>query len=85
MTWLLAASVPSMTPIASLLTWNFASPDGHATFHLDKTDDGEPVLVWHRIGDHAIEEPELSATPCHDPCDDPCHAGGPTPAFRNYR
>jgi hypothetical protein len=37
------------------LTWNFASPDGRATFHLDKTDDGEPVLVWRRIGDHDID------------------------------
>lgn len=36
------------------LTWNFASPDGRATFHLDKMDDGEPLLVWRRIGDHAI-------------------------------
>ena len=35
------------------LTWNFASPDGRATF-LDKMGDGEPVLVWRRIGDHAI-------------------------------
>ena len=35
------------------LTWNFASPDGRATFHLDKMD-GEPLLVWRRIGDHAI-------------------------------
>ena len=43
----------SSTEIYSL-TWNFASPDGRATFHLDKTDDGEPVLVWRRIGDHAI-------------------------------
>ena len=36
------------------LTWNFASPDGRATFHLDKMDDGEPLLVWRRIGDHGI-------------------------------
>ena len=35
------------------LTWNFASPDGRATFHLDKLDEGEPLLVWRRIGDHA--------------------------------
>jgi hypothetical protein len=38
------------------LTWNFASPDGRATFHLDKMDDGEPLLVWRRIGDHAIDK-----------------------------
>jgi hypothetical protein len=36
------------------LTWNFAAPDGRATFHLDKTSDGEPLLVWRRIGDHSI-------------------------------
>ena len=36
------------------LTWNFASPDGRATFHLDKTEEGDPVLVWRRIGDHGI-------------------------------
>jgi hypothetical protein len=36
------------------LTWNFASPDGRATFHLDTMDDGEPLLVWRRIGDHVI-------------------------------
>jgi len=36
------------------LTWNFASPDGRATFHLDKTEDGDPVLVWRRVGDHGI-------------------------------
>ena len=44
---------PSNTKVYSL-TWNFASPDGRATFHLDKMDDGEPLLVWRRIGDHAI-------------------------------
>jgi hypothetical protein len=43
----------SNTEIYSL-TWNFASPDGRATFHLDKTDDGDPILVWRRIGDHSI-------------------------------
>ena len=36
------------------LTWNFSSPDGRATFHLDKTSDDEPILVWRRIGDHGI-------------------------------
>jgi hypothetical protein len=36
------------------LTWNFASPDGRATFHLGKIDDAEPILVWRRIGDHSI-------------------------------
>lgn len=36
------------------LTWNFASPDGRATFHLDRGDGDEPVLVWRRIGDHGI-------------------------------
>jgi hypothetical protein len=36
------------------LTPNFASPDGRATFHLDKMDEGELLLVWRRIGDHTI-------------------------------
>ena len=36
------------------LTWNFSSPDGRATFHLDKAAGGEPILVWRRIGDHGI-------------------------------
>lgn len=36
------------------VTWNFAAPDGRATFHIDKTEAGEPVLVWRRIGDHGI-------------------------------
>lgn len=36
------------------LTWNFSSSDGRATFHLDKVPDGEPILVWRRIGDHGI-------------------------------
>ena len=43
----------SNTDIYSL-TCNFASPDGRATFHLDKMDEGEPLLVWRRVGDHAI-------------------------------
>lgn len=43
----------SNTEIYSL-TWNFAVPDGCATFHLDKTGDGEPLLVLRRIGDHSI-------------------------------
>jgi hypothetical protein len=34
----------------SSLTWNFASPDGRATFQLEKAEDGDPVLVWRRIG-----------------------------------
>lgn len=38
------------------LTWNFTSPDGRATFHLDRAAGGEPVLVWRRIGDHGIYE-----------------------------
>lgn len=36
------------------LTWNFAAPDGRATFHLDKAEDGSPLLVWRRIGDHSV-------------------------------
>lgn len=36
------------------ITWSFSSPDGRATFHLDKNQDGEPLVVWRRIGDHGI-------------------------------
>lgn len=36
------------------LSWNFTSPDGRATFHLDRSaSDAEPILVWRRIGDHS--------------------------------
>lgn len=35
------------------LTWHFTSPDGRATFHLDRSGD-EPVLVWRRICNHGI-------------------------------
>ncbi|GAA4188413.1 hypothetical protein [Microbispora amethystogenes] len=36
------------------MTWNFASPDGRATFEFGTTDDGGPLLVWRRAGDHSI-------------------------------
>lgn len=36
------------------LTWNFAAPDGRATFSFTVDDDGETVLLWHRVGDHRI-------------------------------
>ncbi|WP_182877183.1 hypothetical protein [Microbispora sp. H10670] len=36
------------------MTWNFASPDGRATFEFGTADDGEPLLVWRRVGDHSI-------------------------------
>jgi len=36
------------------LTWNFAFPDGRATFEFGHTETGEPVLIWRRIGDHSI-------------------------------
>ncbi len=36
------------------LTWNFASPDGRATFEFDATEDGSLLLRWRRIGDHSI-------------------------------
>ncbi len=36
------------------LTCNFSSPDGRATFHLERAVDDEPLLVWRRIGDHSI-------------------------------
>jgi hypothetical protein len=35
------------------VTWSFAGPDGRATFHFDVVD-GEPRLVWRRIGHHDI-------------------------------
>lgn len=36
------------------ITWSFAGPDGRATFHLESDKAGGPVLVWRRIGSHAI-------------------------------
>lgn len=36
------------------ITWNFTGPDGRATFHLETDKDGDPVLVWRRIGTHDI-------------------------------
>ncbi|MDF2708197.1 MAG: hypothetical protein K0R62_3849 [Nonomuraea muscovyensis] len=36
------------------LTWNFASPDGRATFRFATGEDGEPILQWRRVGDHSI-------------------------------
>ncbi|MEV0995312.1 hypothetical protein [Nonomuraea sp. NPDC050202] len=36
------------------MTWNFASPDGRATFHYATDVDGETILRWRRIGDHSI-------------------------------
>lgn len=35
------------------MTWSFASPDGRATFEL-VTVEGELMVRWRRIGDHAI-------------------------------
>lgn len=35
------------------LTWNFSSPDGRATFHVESTVADAPLLVWRRIGDHS--------------------------------
>ncbi|MBE1603962.1 hypothetical protein [Actinopolymorpha pittospori] len=36
------------------ITWSFAGPDGRATFHLETGADGAAILVWRRIGTHAI-------------------------------
>lgn len=36
------------------ITWSFTSPDGRATFHLERAQDGQPLLVWRRIGTHSI-------------------------------
>jgi hypothetical protein len=35
-------------------TWNFASPDGRATFRFTTDEAGEPLLQRRRIGDHSI-------------------------------
>jgi hypothetical protein len=35
------------------MTWSFSGPDGRATFELI-TIDGEPAVLWRRIGDHKI-------------------------------
>jgi hypothetical protein len=35
------------------LMWNFSTPDGRASFHLEHTAD-EPLLVWRRSGHHSI-------------------------------
>ncbi|MDX2971324.1 hypothetical protein PWY87_02795 [Kribbella solani] len=36
------------------ITWSFAGPDGRATFHLERPDQGDTILVWRRIGTHDI-------------------------------
>jgi hypothetical protein len=35
------------------MTWSFAGPDGRALFRLAEID-GEPVLIWPRVGNHSI-------------------------------
>lgn len=35
------------------LTWNFAGPDGRATFEF-VTVDSQPAVRWRRVGGHAI-------------------------------
>jgi hypothetical protein len=35
------------------MTWSFAGPDGRAMFRLEEID-GEPVLIWLRVGNHDI-------------------------------
>jgi hypothetical protein len=35
------------------MTWSFAGPDGRALFRLVEID-GEPVLIWLRVGNHSI-------------------------------
>jgi hypothetical protein len=35
------------------MTWSFASPDGRATFQLDR-EGGEWFCTWRRIGDHSV-------------------------------
>lgn len=36
------------------MTWSFASPDGRATFEFVRTDDGETLVRWRRIGTHDV-------------------------------
>lgn len=36
------------------ITWSPDSRYAHATFHFEKDDEGDTVLVWRRIGDHSI-------------------------------
>lgn len=38
------------------LTWSFSGPDGRATFHLERNEAGETILVWRRIGSHTVYE-----------------------------
>lgn len=38
------------------MTWSFSNPDGRATFHIDRSDPSDHILVWRRIGSHAIYE-----------------------------
>ena len=40
--------------ITNTKIYSLTCPDGRATFHLDKLDEGETLLVWRRVGDHAI-------------------------------
>jgi len=35
------------------VTWSFSGPDGRATFQFSEID-GEPCLIWRRIGHHDI-------------------------------
>ena len=35
------------------MTWSFASPDGRATFQLDRVD-SDWVCTWRRVGDHGV-------------------------------
>jgi len=35
------------------VTWSFAGPDGRATFEFG-TDEGQPCIIWRRIGHHDI-------------------------------
>lgn len=44
------------TPGIWEMTWSFTGPDGRATFQWDKTEEGEPVVLWRRIGGHAISK-----------------------------
>ncbi len=53
--WPAALRVSRMVGTADIweMTWSFSGPDGRATFQIVDLD-GEPAVLWRRIGSHAI-------------------------------
>ena len=54
-TWPASPRVSRLVGTARIreLTWNFASPDGRATFEFAHDDDGW-LCVWRRVGGHEV-------------------------------